>query len=374
MDIEYDCITLKSQDGSLSFEHAFPGEQAHIVRVSRLPAAETDKPVGNFIVYSLFPDLYKLRPYRGDFHVHTCRSDGKEAPDIVAANYRKNGFDFLAITDHRALWPSVEAAEAYKDVPIDLRLFYGEEVHPPENDVHMVNFGGSYSVNELFNKDPDKYFREVNEILEKVEPSEGFNAYQYASCVWCFDRIREAGGLGIFCHPFWIPEVYHVREKLVDFLFEKKPFDAFELLGGHEVYSNNMQTAYYNEARAKGLKIPIVGASDSHGTEDAMWFKWMYTVVFSKNMELESIKDSVKDCFSTAIEHYPGEAFRIYGPYRLVKYTDFLMNEYFPLHDMLCFEEGRLMKEYICGNCKALDLLRLMQGRTASLLERCFKG
>lgn len=27
------------------------------------------------------------------------------------------------------------------------------------------------------------------------------DAYQYASCVWCFDKIREARGLGIFCHP-----------------------------------------------------------------------------------------------------------------------------------------------------------------------------
>ena len=50
------------------------------------------------------------------------------------------------------------------------------------------------------------------------------------------------------------------------------------------------------------------------------------------------------------------------------------MNEYFPLHDLLCFEEGRLMKDYICGDNKALDLLGLMQGRTAALLERCFKG
>ena len=84
MDIEYDSVVLKSQDGSLSFEHEFPGEQAHIVRVFKLPLTDTDKPVGNFMIYSLLSDLYTVRPYRGDFHVHTCRSNGKEAPDIVA--------------------------------------------------------------------------------------------------------------------------------------------------------------------------------------------------------------------------------------------------------------------------------------------------
>lgn len=374
MDIDYDSMILRSENGSLHFEYAFPGEQEHIVRVFKLPMIEKAKPVGDFKVYSLFPDLYGRRPYRGDFHVHTFRSDGREAPSIVAANYRRNGFDFLAITDHHHWHPSVEAIEAYKGAPIDLKLFYGEEIHLPKNHIHMVNFGGNFSINELINKEPDNYFREVNEIMEKVKVPEGLDAYQFASCVWCFDKIRKAGGLGIFCHPYWIANVYHVAEKFTDFLFEKKPFDAFELLGGHEVHSNNMQTAYYNEARAKGQKIPIVGSSDSHGTEDSYWFKWIYTIVFSKDMELTSIIDSVKDLYSVAIEHYPGEAFRIYGPLRLVKYANFLLNEYFPLHDLLCIEEGRLMKDYICGDKKALDILGMMQGRTTVLLERCFKG
>ena len=121
--------------------------------------------------------------------------------------------------------------------------------------------------------------------------------------------------------------MYHIAEKFIDYLFETKPFDAFELLGGHEVHSNNMQTAYYNEARAKGLEIPIVGASDSHGTVNGNWSNWMYTIVFSKDLELESIIHAVKSLNSVAVEHYPGEAFRIYGPFRLVKYADFLLNE-----------------------------------------------
>ena len=33
--------------------------------------------------------------------MHTFRSDGHQAPAIVAAEYRKNGYDFLALTDHR---------------------------------------------------------------------------------------------------------------------------------------------------------------------------------------------------------------------------------------------------------------------------------
>lgn len=369
---EYDSIILKSQDGSLTFEYAFQGEQEHFLRVFKLPKVKGAKPLYNFAVYSLYPDLIALRPYRGDFHAHTHLSDGKEAPEIVAANYRKNGFDFMAITDHHIRYPSVEAIEAYKDAPVDLKLFYGEEIHPPENHIHMVNFGGNFSINELFEKDPERYYREVNEIQETVKAPEGVSAYQYASCKWCFDRIREAGGLGILCHPFWIQYVYHIKEKFLDYIFENKPFDALELLGGHDTDSNNMQTAYYSEARSKGMTIPIVGSSDSHSTENGMWFGWLYTIIFSKDMELESINTSIKDCLSVAVEQYPGEAFRVYGPFRLVKYAHFLINEYFPLHDLLCIEEGRLMKDYMCGDIKSFDLLRQMQGRTAALLERCF--
>lgn len=372
LDREYENTILKSEDGMLHFEHAFPGEQAHIIRIFKYPLKDGEKSLGNFIVYSLLPDLYSLRPYRGNFHAHSCYSDGKEAPAVVAANYRKNGFDFLAITDHHTWNPSMEAVKSYEGLPVDLKLFYGEEVHPPENHVHMVNFGGRYSINELFKDDLERYYREVDEILEKVDIPEGVNGFNYASCVWCFERIREAGGLGIFCHPYWVPEVYHVPEKLVDFLFENMPFDAFELLGGLGADSNNIQTAYYNEARAKGLRIPIVGSDDSHGTENSEWFNWTNTIVFSKDLELASIINAVRSCFGVAVEQYPGEAPRIYGPYRLVKYAAFLLREYFPLHDALCFEEGRLMKDYICGDSKAVDVLRLLQGRTAALLERCF--
>lgn len=371
---EYARITLLSDDGSLTFEHAFPGEQAHIIRVFRLPVKdeERDKPVGNFMVYSLQPDLFALRPYRGDFHVHTCESDGTEAPAIVAANYRKNGFDFMAITDHHRWKPSIEAIKAYAGQPVDLRLFPGEEIHPPENHVHMVNFGGSSSINEIFDNDRARYEREVSKIMLDLEVPEGINGYEYASCLWVFDQIRQAGGLGIYCHPYWIANVYHVSEQFSDLIFKNKPFDAFELLGGHEVHSNNIQTAYYQEARSQGLQIPIVGSSDSHGSEDAMWFNWFFTLAFTENLELDSIRKAIMSLNSVAVEHYPGEAFRVYGPFRLVKYGDFLLNEYFPLHDELCVEEGRLMKAYSCGDQDAMELLRRLQGRTAALLRRCF--
>lgn len=49
---EYESIILQSKDGLLKFEHTFPDEQAHIIRVFRLPIKDEDinKPVGSYMV------------------------------------------------------------------------------------------------------------------------------------------------------------------------------------------------------------------------------------------------------------------------------------------------------------------------------------
>jgi hypothetical protein len=114
----------------------FEAEQEHIFRLEEVSPEEKVREVGVFHVYSLKPDLFTLRPYKGDFHLHTYRSDGQESPAYVAGACRRAGLDFMAITDHRWYGGSVEAKEFYKDLPVDLRIYPGEEVHPPDNPVH----------------------------------------------------------------------------------------------------------------------------------------------------------------------------------------------------------------------------------------------
>ena len=70
------------------------------------------------------------------------------------------------------------------------------------------------------------------------------------------------------------------------------------------------------------------------------------------------------------------EEFRLVGEARFIRYGDFLLKNYFPLHDELCFEEGRLMKQYVTGNeaerAEALDGLRFTSGRTKKLRDKYF--
>lgn len=366
-------VAVTPVDGRLRITRYFEGEQEHVLYVDRASGSER-KPVGDFRVYSLESDLFARRPYKGDVHMHSNQSDGKESPGFVAGSCRGIGMDFMALTDHRKYSPSLEAQRAFAGVQLDMRIYPGEEVHPPENPVHIINFGGDFSVNERF-QDEAAYRAEVRAIengLGELPP--GVNRYQYASCVWCFDRIREGGGLGVFCHPYWFTQHrYTPSGALTSYLFEQAPFDAYEIIGGfhrYEADSNTLQVARYHEERARGRRIPIVGVSDAHGCNTDDLFSWYYTIVFAHSLELGDLIAGIKDLYSVAVEAMTGEIPRAYGPFRLVKYALFLLREVFPLHDALCVEEGRLMLAHLDGNPPADTLLAALSGRTAALYDR----
>ncbi|MDO8685901.1 MAG: hypothetical protein Q7J78_04430, partial [Clostridiales bacterium] len=207
-------LNIQLVDGTLQVTCLFREEQEHQLVLQEINGDER-KDIGSFHIYSVERDLFERRPYKGDLHMHSFHSDGKESPANITASCRKIGLDFMAVTDHGKYMPSIEAQEAFQSVETGLLIFRGEEVHPPENPVHMINFGGSFSVNELFHT--DTYHEDLIKMDEESEemPS-NINRYQYNSCVWCFNKIREGGGLGIFCHPHWVCRNYYaVYSRLV---------------------------------------------------------------------------------------------------------------------------------------------------------------
>ncbi|MDD5677752.1 MAG: hypothetical protein PHW60_07125 [Kiritimatiellae bacterium] len=376
--------------GDLVIRHYFAGEQEYNIRVMLKKA---DNPnyllTKEFRIYSLKNDLFALRPFKGDFHIHTTRSDGKECPCYVAARYRQKGFDFAAITDHREYKPSLEAIEYWKEFNLDFKLYPGEEVHAPDNPVHIVNFGGKFSVNAKFREDEEAYRREVQAILDGMQDKNpNVNNFAVAASEWVFDRIREGGGLAVFCHPYWYASQFVIDEGLTGAMFKRRKFDAFELIGGfyrHQFESNNMQVVRYYEEQAKGNKFPAIGLSDSHGTDqflkgmeyagssDRDLFGWYYTIVLAKSNSALDIIEAVKNFNSAAVCAPSGDMPKIYGGFRMVKYASFLMREYFPMHAIYCEQEGALMLDHLAGEKKAAAALKLLNGRTADYREASFR-
>ncbi len=363
---------VRSREGALSLDVLFEGEQEHVFWVEEERAGERF-PIAEARVYSLQPDLFALRPYKGDLHIHSNRSDGREEPAYVAAACREIGMDFVAITDHRLYEPSLEAIRAFEGVPTDLLLVPGEEVHPPDNPVHIINFGGRFSLNALFGT--EAYPKGVEQMMANLGAvPAGVNRYQAASCLWCFEAIREAGGLGIFCHPYWFTNHrYTPSGALTSYLFDRQPFDAFEVIGGFhrdEIDSNTLQVARYHEEQKRGKRIPIVGVSDAHGCHNGELFGWYYSIVWAPQLTLEAIIEAIKGLRSVAVEAVAGETPRAYGPFRLVKYALFLMREVFPEHDALAARQGALMLRYLEGDMAAREGLAHLQGSTARLYDR----
>ena len=390
-------------EGGFTFTHTFESEQEYVLIFSD----EDSSFINSFSVYAVEDDLAERYPFRGDLHIHTTRSDGREIPGVVLANYRRHGYDFMAITDHHRYYPSLEGMEVFKDVPIELNIVPGEEVQLPHiygvrNDVHMVNFGGEYSVNALIEhfavaekgKDlkyrairtenvpdvmtMDEYQEKMQSLTDAADVADGVEKLTYATCEWVFDRIRDANGLGIFAHPNWKRRTaYHVPEVFTDYMMEKQPFDAFEVLGGENYYEQNgFQTVRYYEERAKGHRIPIVGSTDSHCSYPSNRNAYICsTVVFAHENERTELIKSIKDFYSVAVDTI-NEDFRLVGENRLVRYTCFLLKNYFPLHDELCIEDGRLMKQYITGTAEereeAEKLLRAIYGRVRRHRKKYF--
>lgn len=383
-------------DNTLRIQFTAQVECEHFVRVFR-PGEE--RRLFQLSVYALNPDLACRIPLRGDLHMHTCRSDGHEDPATVCANYRKLGYDFLVITDHRRYYPSLEAQKAYENTPHYLNILPGEEVHMPLTSVHIVNAGGTFSVNGMLDTssnykekgaaletrsldgkapdviDEEEYRRQIEELAASERcadcPADA-DKISYAVCCWVFDRIREGGGLGIFAHPYWISDMWNVPDSLLRHMMKKHPFDAFEVLGGENYYEQNgFQTALYYEEYRENRIHPIVGSTDTHGsTEHNRNSDICSTIVFAHENERTDILASIRDRYSVAVDTISKE-YRLVGELRFQKYACFLMDNWFPLHDRIAAMDGELMREYYLGEADASELSN-MKDKAEKLMKKYF--
>lgn len=388
-----ECVCTPDEDGCLRFKAFFEGEGEHFINIHDDPEA---KPRLTLSGYSLAEDMAGRYPQRGDLHMHTCRSDGKEAPEIVAANYRAHGYDFFTISDHHRYYPSLDAIAAYGDMT-DFVIVPGEEVHLPLNNIHYVNFGGSFSINALVTPSKneeggdgimrrsldgnapdtmtvDEFKAMIEKRADSVPRENRSEQLSFAVMQWIYEQIRAGGGLGIFPHPYWLCQMMQLPEDYTEFVYEQAPFDAFEVLGGENIFSHNgFQTAFYYEMKQKGIDRAIVGSTDSHGsTEHNRNALLCSTIVFAHENTRESLIDSIKAKYSVAVDTISTE-YRIVGDFRLIKYASFLMENYFPLHDLACRAEGYYMKQYVNGDRRAERILKAMKGQIPEMLSKYFE-
>jgi len=312
---------LTPEGDCLVINVTFPQEDCYVCRVY-VSGTEVD----TLEIYALEEDLFNKTPFKGDNHMHTYFSDGKDSPMYMAAASCRNGYDYCVITDHKKYQPSIIARDFFASANVDFLIIPGEEVHSPDNPVHIINLGGNESVNDWWRDHEDEYRIAVAKEMENItEPMTDKDRYAVAACQVMFDRIKGVSGVSVLCHPHWIlSEGFNEHEDITEYLADHRRYDVLELIaGGAYEVGTQMQLSYYKPRPS----MPILGNSDAHGCFGGGLEPGNYTIVFADSLCTDAIKASILAGFTVA-----ADANRFYGEYRLVKYAYFLQRNYLPEH------------------------------------------
>ncbi len=387
--LQENVYALENCGGTAALELSFGAEQEYILLIY----ADEKWPVAKAFFYALEDDLFGALPMKADFHMHSTCSDGHIECEKVPHLCRRVGLDLMALTDHHKYWPSRKVMELYESIPHEMIICPGEEVHAPENPVHIVSLNGESSVNELFQNDEAAYFAEVREIEKTVtqanlNPEERFSV---AASIWIARKIKERGGLAVFCHPYWLfirnmtshvspyTQTKYISDGVEDAIWACGEFEAVEMIGGfglvEEHYDNNLRSVIsYYEHTARGLRLNPVGTSDCHNWGEDVRMGWYYTIAFVRDWSAEGFCDAVRKGKSVAVEDYVTRCTgaRAYGDLRLVRYAQFLQRMVYPKHNELCLEESQWMQAALNGDAAAMTSLQEARGRVKAYLESCF--
>lgn len=380
---------LSAPESGFRFSCTLDSEQEYRIRID---FAEKKRPGAFVSLYALNEDLLALTPLVGDFHAHTYYSDGKEGPAFVAAEYRKNGYDFATVTDHRRMGSSRLGVKALEGLHTPFVLYHGEEVHPHGIQQHVVNFASEKSANEfaLLEKTPEtwrsteptpEWEAEIARVMDTLtDLPEDVDKQEVASAMIVARIIREGGGMAILAHPHWYSPVHNVPDATTRYMLKAGIFDALELVGGMLWFENQTQVALYEDLREEGVHVPIVGSSDMHSSlpysypsDKLGYFTEERTVLFAQSNTREDIIKAVKDGYSTTVYMPVGNYPQIRGgSYRIKCYAAFLLREYFPRHEARCYAEGCLMHDYVAGIAGAKEQLETLAAYNKALESKYF--
>ena len=329
--------------GVLRFKYDFKGEGQATFRLKI-----GERIVATFFIYSIRKEWLKLRPFRGDLHLHSgysgcCHEKEILSPEYYAALNRSLGLDFIAISDHKQHYPSLKAADFVNQCGGNFRVYPSEEVHLPDlHTIHNLSFGSSRPISELLHRG----MAEFDELLAKymkVVPDfkDDFVRYLAASFHVVHDMVRASGGVNVFCHPFWRPlDRLFLPRCIRDYVFEKQLFDCIELFGAGSQNCDETVAVYQEQCIKYGRLIPAVGNTDAH-TRAGLGLN--SSVIFAERNEFSSLRDSLLKNINVVVRQLPGAFPRVSGPSELVSFYHFLRENYYTRHDELCVQEAELM-------------------------------
>lgn len=181
---------------------------------------------------------------KGGLHCHTTRSDGHGTPDEVIRLHKENGYDFLALTDHRIY--------NYKNYAEDVEITI----------IPGMEFDNTF--------DRENGFRTFHQVF--IGPDDGTNGYTQDEELPAgtaknqkefqryLDEAHSKNNLTIYCHPQW-------SSTPVSYFNELEGNIAFEIWNSGCAIENLMDTdngMYWDELLGQGKNIFAVATDDGH--------------------------------------------------------------------------------------------------------------
>lgn len=168
--------------------------------------------------------------YKGNLHTHTTCSDGRKTPEEVIDLYRRDGYDFLALTDH---W--IRSEETTRD---GLLLIPGCEYDtggcPQEGIFHIVGIG----------MEGEPALHRGTALLPQT----------------IIDEIHRGGGLAVLAHPAWS------LNRITDIL-PLRGLDGVEIynsVSGAPWNARPYSGCFVDQMAVEGTLLPCFAADDAH--------------------------------------------------------------------------------------------------------------
>ena len=183
------------------------------------------------------------RLLKGALHCHTTRSDGSGTPEEVIRLHKENGYDFMALTDHRKYNYKNYAPETDMLIIPGMEMDRGIEGREGVHCFHIVCIGKPEGENPY----------QQDQVFDS-----GLVKDQFAMQP-LLDQWHEDGQLTIYCHPEWSNTPAREFDQL-------KGNFAMEIWNSGCVIENGLDTnaAWWDELLMQGQKIYGVATDDGH--------------------------------------------------------------------------------------------------------------
>ena len=345
-----DTLKYKIDNNTIIFSYKMAHIGEFIIKVNF-----TYKESKTVCLYCLDKTMIKLRPLKGDLHMHSSYSDGRTTPFAMVMASLDAGMDFLSVTDHDSYEGSQDAIEKVKKNNIDILMLSGEEVSVggrkdmsiSQGNGHILSIHANCSI-ENQRKDSKKYEKELQEIiklLKKENIDKNIDPSHYAKNIWVINKIKEAKGISILAHPNWVYRdgKYHLHQAFYKEMLKSSHLDGVEVFGEEKIKEhNNMTHLTALQTKNKHKYLAPFANSDAHDSDHEIGER--FTILFVKDKSTSSIINAIKEGLTCAIFKRENYEHQFIGKDELAQYVYFLIKEYYPKHYTL---KSRLAKLYI---------------------------